>query len=191
MPNTVDALFAAERLPAPPMPARVHNALVEQSPLVFATRPLPASPYQLEHFLEELERNRTIADYAVAGFAGHGMNSRAAHSYVVSEALALFVQLPWGCADLDADAARDEIAAMFDWSAELQARVAAARDEGRIPEGWRLVVSASHRGFAGWCWLSPNAGEPAKWREGLGMKAAILSEVADVRPESFFEKATS
>ena len=179
--DTVEALFEGEQLPFPPVPAPLAAALRPQGPAWFATRTLQASPYGLDDFLEEIEANPAMPPYAVAGFDGHGINSWAAHCYVVSDAAALFIQLPWGGAYLDRDPAREEIADVFAWAARLQSKLQLAKQQKQIPTGWRLQVAASRIGHAGWRWLvagQDNAATP--WNSAAGMKAATEGLLDDI-----------
>lgn len=152
-PASALALFAGEGLPFPPLPPAMAAALTEIDAHVFATRHFDASPYNLEIFRQEIMGPDPVDDYALIGFAGRGINSWAAHQFLVTAGLALFIQLPWGGAYTDADAARRDIAAAFEWSAALQARVRQAVASGHIPKGWRLLVVASSFARPGYGWV--------------------------------------
>jgi hypothetical protein len=173
-PATPQALFDAESLRHPPVPAGMAALLQPAGPVVFTTRPLQESPYDLDHYLLEFEADPALPDYAVVGFDGHGINSWAAHYYVVCDGLALFIQLPWGGAYLKPEPARAEIADLFDWAALLQSKMALAQQRQLIPGHRRLQVVASRFTHAGWRWLevgTDNTSVP--WNEAAGMKAAI------------------
>jgi len=178
--TAAQALFKKEGLSCPHVPPHLASSL-QADGTVFSTRPLPSSPYDIEHFLMEIEAEPGLPDYAVVGFAGHGTNSWAMHHYVVDKGLALFIQLPWGGAYLDPEPARQEISEMARWAMELQGQLDRANGLRKIPAGVRLLVAASRLGPAGWHWLVPgqdNAAAP--WNPAEGMKAAILQEVDDV-----------
>ena len=178
---TAQALFEGERLPFPPVPAALAALLQPQGPGWFATRPVATTPYDFDHFLGEVEAQPALPDYAVVGFDGHGANSWAVHFYLVDRGLALFVQLPWGGAYVDAEPARAEIAELFDWAAAMQSRLRSAEAARRIPHGTRLQVAASRFGHAGWRWL--DAGQDAAatpWNPPAGMKAAMLNELDEL-----------
>jgi hypothetical protein len=178
---TPEAMFEREGLPVPPVPAALAALLRPHHRTLFATRPLKTSPYYLEPYLAELEADPALPAYAIVGFDGHGINSWAAHCYLVSGAAALFIQLPWGGAYLDPEPARADIADVFGWAATVQSRLEAAARQKKIPEGWRLQVAASRLRRAGWRWLAPgqdNAVRP--WNQPAGMKAAILQNLDDV-----------
>jgi hypothetical protein len=176
------ALFAAEELPFPPLTERFASALREESPHLFATRASEAPPYNLEVFSLEIQQDPAVPDYAVVGFDGHGTNSWAVHYYLVEGALALFVQLPWGGAYVDADEGRRTITAAFTWADKLQADVARARAQGLIPQGWRLLVVASQFAPAGWAFVPPAPAEPeaVAWHDGAGLRRAVDSALADL-----------
>lgn len=180
-PNTFQSLFMGEKLHIPPLPEHLAACLQRQGKTLFATKPLRATPYDLARFLEEVETDPETPAYAVVGFDGHGINSWAAHCYVVSDAIALFIQLPWGGAYLDPDLARAEIADMFDWAATLLPKVQSASEQQKIPNGLRLQVVASRFGRAGWRWLAAGADNGAvEWNPAGGMKATILKTVDEI-----------
>ena len=179
--ESAQALFEADELPFPPMPAALAAALKPQAAGWFATRAVASSPYDIDHFLAEVEARPGPEDYALVGFDGHGSNSWAVHFYLVTPGLALFIQLPWGGAYVDPVPARAEIAALFDWAEALQSRLHKATAAGKIPPGRRLQVAASRFGRAGWRWL--DAGQEAgatPWNPSAGMKAALLKALDDL-----------
>lgn len=109
--ETVTAPGAAETLawrmrqtdlPPPPLPEALAKRLDELAPWVFATRPLPARPYDIGVFVREALETPP-ADYAVFAHDGHGMNSVALHLFLVRGGLAVFLQIPWGGAFMDGE----------------------------------------------------------------------------------------
>ena len=168
------ALFAAEELPFPPVPGHLEGLLRPAGPAWFATGPVASSPYGLEDLLARAQGGNT--DWAVIGFDGHGVNSWAAHCYVVIRALALFVQLPWGGIYTNPARARQDIAAMFDWAARLQATLARAEAARHVPPGLQLQVVASRFTPARWRWTGGERVGAAPWNPPAGMLATILSE---------------
>lgn len=175
------AAFAAEDLPFPPLPPHLAAALQPRGSGWFATRPVDSSPYDLGHFVDELAAQPAVADYAVIGFDGHGINSWAMHHYLVTASLALFVQLPWGGAYGEPALEREDITSLLGWAAKLQPLVDRAQAAGRIPQGMRLQVIASRFGRAGWRWAG-GARDPATtpWKPAAGMLEATLAEVGGV-----------
>lgn len=174
-------LFADEGLPFPPVPTALASALQVQGRAWFATRPVASSPYDFHHFLDEVETQPDVADYAVVGFDGHGTNSWAVHFYLVGQGLALFIKLPWGGAYLEPEPARAHITEMFDWAAALLSHLQRAESAGKIPPGMRLHVAASRFDHAGWRWVAAgqNAAE-TPWNPAGGMRAAVLQELEAV-----------
>jgi len=181
--DQVRELFAEEELPFPPVPADLAGALHEVAPNVFSTRALEASPYSLRAFSLEVQTDHAVPNYAVVAFDGHGINSWAVHYYLVDDALALFVQLPWGGAYVEPDNASRSIKGVFAWAEKLQAEVRRARSDGLIPPGWRLLAVVSEFVPSGWAWIpSPPPGPDAvDWREGHDMRAAIDTSLAELR----------
>jgi hypothetical protein len=175
------ALFEGEGLPSPPVPARLAASMRPCSGAWFATRPVEIAPYNLEHFLHEVEADPAMPDYALAGFDGYGVNSWAAHCYVVSGAAALFIQLPWGGAYLEPEPAKTDIADLFGWADGLQSQLQTAVQRGKIPAGWRLQVSASLFGQSGWRWLVAGRDNSAvPWTTAAGMRTAIQQMMDEV-----------
>jgi hypothetical protein len=179
--RAAEDLFTGARLPAPMLPAYLAEALEAHSSKLWSTRPLQTSPYALDHYLDELDRNPSIAPYAIVGFDGHGVNSWSVHYYVVSDAAALFIQLPWGGAYLDKERARSDISGLFVWASSLQDTLQRACDAGNIPPGCRLQVAASAHRVAGWrWWLASRDNTDTPWRDPVGMKAELLCLAKDL-----------
>lgn len=181
LPGTALALFAGEELPFPPVPEALAGALQSQGRAWFATRPMASTPYDFHHFLNEIETQPDLADYAVVGFDGHGTNSWAVHFYMVAKGIALFIKLPWGGAYLEPGPARVQITEMFDWAAALLLQLQRAEVAGKVPPGMRLHVAASRFDHAGWRWVG--AGQNAAqtpWNPAGGMRAAVRQELEEV-----------
>jgi hypothetical protein len=175
------ALFEREELPFPPLPAHLAALLQPHGKALFTTRLLKETPYGLDPFLAEVEAHPDMPEYAVIGFDGHGVNSWAAHCYLVSHAAALFIQLPWGGAYLDPEPARAEIANVFAWAATLQSKLELASLQQKIPKGWRLQVAASRLGHAGWRWLvAGRDNATASWNPAAGMMATLQKLLDDI-----------
>jgi hypothetical protein len=178
---TAQDLFKSEQLQPPPVPARLAALLQPVGPSVFATRSLTQSPYDLEHYLLEFEAHPGLADYAVVGFDGYGINSWAAHYYLLSEGLALFIQLPWGGAYDEPGPARAAIAEFFDWAALLQSQMTLVRQKQLVSSKRRLQVAASQFSYAGWRWLDEGADYSAvPWNTVEGMMGAVEAELDEL-----------
>ena len=176
------ALFATEGLPFPPVPAELASALREARPNIFATRPVEVPPYTLAAYSLEVQAERAVPSYALVGFDGHGINSWAVHYYLVDDALALFIQLPWGGAYVEPDEARRTIEAVFSWAGTLQSKTRRAQRDGFIPPGWRLLVVGSRFDEPGWAWIpSPPPGpDVIVWQEGPDLRAAVDKALDDL-----------
>jgi hypothetical protein len=179
--KSAQLLFEAEHLPFPAVPRHLASRMTPFSRSVFATRALAHGPYGLGGYQYEIEQSPALAEYALVGFDGHGTNSWAAHYFLVSGPLALFIQLPWGGAYGDAVEDRAEIVKMFAWASSLQALIAQAAAQERIPTGWRLMVVATHFGDSGWRWLKPGQvpGEVGL-NTAQGMKFALINLLSNV-----------
>ncbi|GKT15626.1 hypothetical protein AVHY2522_08775 [Acidovorax sp. SUPP2522] len=170
-------LFADEGLPFPPVPALLLASMTQQGAAWFATRPVASTPYDLHHFLDEVETQPDVADYAVVGFDGHGTNSWAVHFYLVQKGIALFIKLPWGGAYLEPEPARARITEMFEWAVAVQSQLQRAESAGKIPPGTRLHVAASRFDHAGWRWVGvEQSAAETPWNPAGGMRAAVLQE---------------
>jgi hypothetical protein len=155
--------FAAETLPPPPVPVDLAARLEMIDRFLFATPGGEVRPYALGAFTAPIRAGRTTENYAVVGADGHGTNSWALHYYVVEGPLALFIQLPWGGAYGDAEADRTAIATAFRWARGMQSGVRQARDDGKIPAGWRLLAVLSGFEASGWGWVPAPAGSNQIW----------------------------
>jgi hypothetical protein len=177
--EAVRALFAADDLPFPPLSDALAARLLrdEDESTVFSTRAaLPASPYQIEVYTRELCRGRAPSDYAVIGFAGHGINSWAAHYYRVMPGLALMIQIEWGGAYTDAELSRTMAERLFAWAGRMQDKAAAARQAGTLPFEKTLLFVFTPFGTSGWAWL--DASKPVD-RVQLDTEAPIGSRAED------------
>ena len=173
--------FARERLSFPPLPAPFHARLRPFGDGVFTTRALDHGPYAMGVLVGEAFDGRCPADYAVVGFDGYGIESRAVHYIVVQPGLALFVQLAWGGVSLDADAARAGIVRAFAFAGALQCLAAQIAAAGAPPSSDRLVVSLSAFGDSGWGWARGGA-RPPVWHRGAGLPQAVTAQLEGLVP---------
>jgi hypothetical protein len=114
---------------------------------LFCTRPLDMSPYNLQHYVHEVEETQ-VNDYAVVSHSGYGVNSYAIQYYLVQGSLRMFLHLGWGGVYMDATAAAARIRDCFSIADQV---VAAAQSVGRFQAGERLTVVGSD--FYGSYWL--------------------------------------
>ena len=89
------SLLRNQGLNMPPIPASLRRRLVERGKWCFSTRPIPVSPYDLTHYVEEV-RAGGIKDYALVAHAGHGINSYAIHYFLVERRCRVFLKIGWG-----------------------------------------------------------------------------------------------
>ena len=174
--------FESQGLPWPPLPGPLAARLRPQGEHVFATRTLPASPYEIERYVQEAVSAQALDDYAVTGFAGHGVNSWAAHCFIVQEPLALFIQVPWGGIYTDAPASLAQLQLLFAWAGRLITLAQACARSSHLWPGERLVVVASQMVTPGWGWVAaqdPGQKEkPVAWNPGTGMLAGVERALA-------------
>lgn len=79
-------LFRGAGLAFPTIPEELVAQLEERGRWQFSTRPLVNSPYNLHHYVDEVEGTQ-IEDYAVLAHSGHGVNSYAIQYYLVQNPL--------------------------------------------------------------------------------------------------------
>lgn len=146
------ALFRKAELAFPAIPRDLAARLEEREPWVFSTRPLPASPYDIERFVEEVHSG-VIDDYAVLAHAGHSVNSYALHYYLVRGPLALFLQLAWGGAYGDDVRDRAHVRQCFSMADRLLKATGAVPATPLVGSDRLLVVGSD---FYGSEWRAPN-----------------------------------
>lgn len=153
-------LFGDAGLTFPTIPEELAPQLKELGPWLFATRQIDMSPYNLDHYVQEVEDDR-LGDYALLSHSGHGVNSYAIQYYLVRGPLRLFLHLGWGGVYADAKA---DAAMICDCFSKADRIVAAAHSAGRFLGDKRLMVVGSD--FYGSYWL------PAGKRRGRGKEPA-------------------
>ncbi len=173
-PQQAQSSFEDNGLPWPPVLPALAERLAPRGGHLFATRELPAPPYDIGHYVDEFIDTPSLAPYAVVGFDGHGTNSWAVHCYLVEDGLGLFIQLPWGGAYMDPAATRPPIEHLFDWSGQrLRPALQACRREGRIPPGWRLAVATPMDSDPVWAWVAPGGQGPLQWQPAATLEPAL------------------
>src|SRR5208282_5272983 len=126
-------LFRDAGLAFPTIPEELAERLKEHGRWLFSTRPLGMSPYNLQHYLEEVEVSQ-VKDYAVLSHSGHGVNSYAIQYYLVHGDLQMFLHLGWGGVYMDAKRAAADIAWCFGLADEIVWRMNAVPGVGvRFP----------------------------------------------------------
>lgn len=165
-------LFKDAGLPFPPLPRGLADRLQEVEPWVFATRPIVTSPWDVDDYLEEAVAG-SPPDYVLVAHTGYGVNSWAIHYFLVQGGLGIFLQIPWGGAYTDNDAAVARLRERFAAAADL---IEAASQE--LDEDDRLVAveTVRHRGQL----ARFKAGTPTEkiaWRRAPDPMLAALMEL--------------
>lgn len=161
-------LFQEAGLAFPTIPDALAARLEEQDEWIFSTRAIEISPYNLQHFVDEVEGSH-VDDYVVLSHSGHGFKSYAIQYYLVFGPLCLFLHLGWGGVYMDADAAVARIRECFSLADQI---VPSAMTLGRLGPGPRLTIVGSD--FYGSHWSAPDRHEE---REGSNGPAEVLAEV--------------
>jgi len=142
-------LFRDAGLAFPTIPEELAEQLKEHGRWLFSTRPIDMSPYNLQHYLDEVEVSQ-VKDYAVLSHSGHGVNSYAIQYYLVQGSLRMFLHLGWGGVYMD----RGEAAATIRDCFSIADQIASlAQTVGRFQAGKQLTVVGSD--FYGSYWLPP------------------------------------
>jgi hypothetical protein len=161
-------LFQQAGLSFPAIPEVLAAQLKEQGKWLFSTRDLTMSPYNLQHYVHEVDE-RHVDDYAALAHSGHGVNSYAIQYYLVFDSLRMFLHLGWGGVYMDADADAAKIRECFLLTDQI---VSAMMKTGRVSE--RLTVVGSD--FYGSYWEAP--GESRQTEPSVSKRPAeILAEV--------------
>jgi hypothetical protein len=142
-------LFQETGLAFPKIPEELAARLKEQREWLFSTREIDMSPYNLEHYVHEVDEPH-VEDYAIVSHSGHGVNSYALQYYVVHGALRMFLHLGWGGVYMDDKAVKANIRNCFSLADQI---VSAAQGLGRFGAGEHLTVVGSD--FYGSYWLPP------------------------------------
>jgi hypothetical protein len=145
----VQGLFAQWGLPLPAIPPDLMAQMRPVHEWLYATRDLPADPYDMRAYLLEVGTGQA-PEYAVLGQAGHGVQSYFLHYYLVHGPLALFLRCSWGGAYANREDDARYITRRF---AEADALAAAVPALG-LAAGERLVVSDDDTTGASWLLLA-------------------------------------
>ena len=122
-------------LPMPPVPRELAGGVRVLGPGFVGTREDALVAGGPDWFLADLAGRP--ADYLVAGFGGHGLNSRHVHYALALGPLAVFVQIRAGGVHGDPDLARARVERAFTACADL---IEAAAERSPLPPGERLVA---------------------------------------------------
>ena len=164
-------LFQEAGLAFPTIPKELATRLKEQDEWIFSTREIEISPYNLQHYIREID-GTYVDDYVLLCHSGHGVNSYALQYYIVHGPLGMFLHLGWGGVYMDAKKAVAEICGCFSLADGI---VLAAKTSGKLQAGARLKIVGSD--FYGSYWsVSGERGrkEDTDSKEG---PAQVLTEV--------------
>ncbi len=142
-------LFQDEGLAFPTIPEQLAGQLTERGRGVFSTRPVDMSPYNLQHYVDEVDRTQ-VEDYAVLSHSGHGVNSYAIQYYLVQGYLRMFLHLGWGGIYMDK---KEDAATIRDCFSIADQIVRVAQSVESFPAGEHLTIVGSD--FYGSYWLPP------------------------------------
>ena len=142
-------LFRDAGLAFPTIPGELAEQLKEHGQWLFSTRPLEMSPYNLQHYLEEVEGSQ-VKDYAVLSHSGHSSNSYAIQYYLVYGSLRMFLHLGWGGMYMNPQESAATVRDCFSMADQV---VTAAQNVGMFQPDERLTVVGSD--FYGSYWLPP------------------------------------
>ncbi len=170
----VQGLFARWELPLPAVPPDLMAQMRPVHEWLYATRALPADPYDVRTYLLEVGTG-PVQEYAVLGQAGHGIQSYFMHYYLVHGPLALFLRCSWGGAYSNRAHDAGRIAHRF---AEADALAAALPALGLAP-GVRLVVSEEPGIGADWRLLAQPTDAERFVRESWQSDARGLTAVLE------------
>ncbi len=154
--------FEKVGLPFPKIPDELAARLKEQDKWLFSTRKITMSPYNLQHYVDELN----VRDYVVLSHSGHGVNSYAVQYYLVYKALRMFLHLGWGGAYMNAQTDATKIHECFSLASEVVSKA----EDGPFP---RLTIVGSD--FYGSYWCVPGE-KPRGAAEGSKSPLAVLSD---------------
>ena len=142
-------LFQSSGLAFPEIPKDLAAKLKERGKWLFSTREIEASPYDLQHYVDEPDRV-LVDDYAILCHSGHGVNSYAIQYYLVYGDLRIFLRLRWGGVYMDAQRAAADIA----WCLGLADEIVWAMN-GVPRVGLRFPLEIVGSDFYGSHWFAP------------------------------------
>jgi hypothetical protein len=163
-------LFQKAGLAFPAIPQELAVGLKEQGKWVFSTRKIDMSPYNLRHYVREVDES-DVEDYAVLSHSGHGVNSYAIQYYLVYGPLHMFLHLGWGGIYMNTDAEAAKIQECFALADEI---VSAVMTLGQLGADEQLTIVGSD--FYGSYWSAPGQSRQEAV-EGSKGPAKVLTQV--------------
>lgn len=154
----------------PPLPPNTHIEEVQKD-VLFGTDSHKPSPRSITTFVAEALANKTD-DYVLIGTAGHGTVSKAFHYYVVTDHLALFIQLHENTEPKKIKGALTCVNYFFQHMQRIQ-------ESGHpLPAGKRMVVEYSDFDENRWAWSTDS-----QWHQkeqGKSILYSALGELANI-----------
>lgn len=163
-------LFQETGLAFPKIPEELAARLKEQDKWLFSTREIDMTPYNLQHYVAEVDETWT-EDYAILSHSGHGINSYALQYYLVHGSLCMFLHLGWGGVYMDDKVAKADIRKCFSLADEIGLVV---QNTGRLRTGDQLTIVGSD--FYGSYWTPPGQSLRAE-AEVFKTPAVMLAKV--------------
>jgi hypothetical protein len=154
-------------LPLPPLPEALLPLLQQVGSTVFTSRAGMDTLANRAALVAEAAAGELIPFIAL-GYEGYGTNNWALRYYVVLPPVALFVELPFGGAYTDPDAARLEITQA--WQSAEKLLAAALTAKSATP----YVIE--HRGLRGSRWCTPGA--PPQWHDAKNALDAVTARLS-------------
>lgn len=119
-------LFIKAKLAFPKIPEDLAEGLEEKERWLFSTREIEMSPYNLQHYTDEVDESH-IDNYAILSHSGHGVNSYAIQYYLVYGSLEMFLHIGWGGMYMDPEKAAATIQKCFSLADKILLEVQASK----------------------------------------------------------------
>ena len=155
-------LITGSGLPMPRIPRSLSGKLRQPGDyFYFTSRDGAPGPWNLGWFLEEIE-NMSPENYVVLGLDGHGVESQAAHYYLVEDGIAVFHQS--GVASPVNPETDQTLADQYDLIAVMAVASDQAREKGLLSATGRLVIVRPLYLQSFWG-IQPAPGQPVDWQD--------------------------
>ena len=168
--TALNSMLSSEGLDTlPDWPTNLASRLTEVADGIFATDPVPVSPWDLGHWQSILAD--LPGDFALCGFAGYGIQSMGFHLFLKRGPLILMIQTAWGGYAPDEDQAESASGAvgLANDIIDLAERV---QSTGRWPDRQFLWVIDSDFRDSGCVWTEGSA-PPADIASGESVLGAL------------------
>ena len=163
-------LFQDNGLTFPMIPEKLAEDLKEQEKWLFSTRKIQVSPYFLQQYVNELDKN-DVKDYVVLSHAGRGINSYAIQYYLVHNNLKMFLHLRWGGVYINTQNAAADIQTCFSLADKIVLTVESS-EKLQTGSDLKIVCSDSYGSY----WSAPGK-EEEKEDPSFKNPVEVLTEV--------------